>query len=461
MKQSRFPNLSSLPPSFLFGASTSCYQVEGALNEDGRGRSFWETYAAIPGKIANGDTAEVACDHYHRSAQDVALMQDLGLTAYRFSVSWARILPQGQGAVNEAGLDFYDRLIDQLLAAKIKPFLCLYHWDLPQALDDLGGWLNRDIANWFADYARIVANRLGNRVSHFATFNEPSLFTLFGYGWNWMPPGKADRKALLTSIHNVNLSHGAGVDAVKSEAPQAQLGCVHTFQPCFPETDDDNSRAASSRMDEMWNRSFPHPQILGRYPDGLAEEMEAVCVRPGDLARIQRPLDWFGLNHYSPSFVKEDDNVGCFGFGAAPPELGQTGIGWAISPEVFRDALHDISSTYGLPIYVTENGFGTRSEPEDAQFIQDQDRIDYLNSYIAAMTDAVAKGVDVRGYFVWSLMDNFEWVLGYEVRFGIVHVDYKTQTRTPKASANWYKDLIAGFKLGQADRASEGTIKKS
>lgn len=431
-----------LPRDFVWGVSTSSYQIEGAAQEDGRGLSIWDTHCRMKGRVANGDTGEVACDHYHRYAEDVGLMHDLGVGAYRFSVAWPRVLPQGRGAVNDKGLDFYDRLVDALLAKGIEPWLCLYHWDLPQALDDLGGWTNRDAAGWFADYTALVARRFGDRVKRFATFNEFSVFTLFGYAFGWNAPAIADRAAHLKAIHHVNMAHGAAIDVLRALVPGASLGAIHNRQLVLPEKDTPENRAAAELLDEHWNRAFPDPQLLGHYPPAIARAMDPY-VRAGDMALISRPLDWFGLNHYGPIYTRADpDWLWGFAWGSAPDEMPRSDIGWAIHPEAFRDELLSLSKRYRLPIYVTENGCGGKDKVEANGAVDDRHRIAYFREYTRAMADAVKGGADVRGYFVWSLLDNFEWGSGYGDRFGLVHVDYETQRRTPKSSYRWYAELI-------------------
>jgi beta-glucosidase len=447
-----------LPPDFIWGASTSAYQIEGAAEADGRGPSIWDAFCRIPGRIAHGDTGDVACDHYHRYAEDIALMRELGLRAYRFSVAWPRVLPQGTGAANAAGLDFYDRLIDGLLAAGIQPWLCLYHWDLPQALQDRGGWDLRDMAAWFGDYAALIGRRYGDRVKHFATFNEPSVFSLFGYGFGWNAPGVADAAALHRTIHHVNLAHGAAVDALRMTAPQAAIGAIHNMQPARPIAATDGDAAAARLLDAYWNRAFPEPQLRGRYPAELARAMEPV-IRQGDLERIRRPVDWFGVNHYSPIFARADAAAPLgFAWADAPPEAPRSPIGWQEDPAAFRDILLDVHRRYGLPIYVTENGAGANEKPDEAGAVTDPARIAFLQAYGRALREAVAAGADVRGYFVWSLLDNFEWGAGYANRFGLVYVDYATQRRIPKASARWYARMIRDAAAGRGGTAmKDGT----
>jgi beta-glucosidase len=434
-----FPPVAALRRDFLWGASTSAYQIEGATHEDGRGPSVWDTDGRR-GRIEGKDTGDVACDHYHRTPEDVALMRRLGLQAYRFSVGWPRVLPQGRGTPNEAGLAFYDRLVDALLEARIEPWLCLYHWDMPQALDDLGGWTNRDSAQWFADYAALVADRYGDRVKRFATFNEPSIFTLFGYGFGKNERDKAGFEAFHRGIHHINLGHGAAVDAMRARVPGASIGAIHNVQPCLPSSAADMEGARMA--DAYWNRVFPDPQYRGVYPDALQATMEPL-MQPGDLGRIHRPVDWFGLNHYSPVYVRTaPDAFFRFDFGGRPPGTPVTPIDWPVDAPAFRDTLLRVSRDYGLPVYVTENGLGGYDKLDDGGAVRDDNRIAYLRAYIAAVNEAAAAGADIRGYFVWSLLDNFEWDAGYGQRFGIVYVDYPTQKRIPKASFSWYRDLI-------------------
>jgi beta-glucosidase len=453
------PNDRRLRPDFVWGVSTSSYQIEGAAREDGRGASIWDTYCLQAGRIKNGDTGEVACDHYHRFADDVSLMRDLGVSAYRFSIAWPRVLPHGRGAANEKGLDFYERLIDTVMAAGIEPWLCLYHWDLPQDLDDLGGWTRRDCAGWFADYAALVATRYGDRVKRFATFNEPSVFTLFGYGMGGQAPGIIARTAYLKAIHHVNLAHGAGVDVLRALVPAASIGAIHNRQPCLPVRDTPEDRAAAEMLDAYWNGAFPDPQLRACYPLALAPLVEPYA-EGGDLARICRRVDWFGLNHYSPNYAKADPTAPLgFAFGDAPEEIGRTGTGWPIHPDAFRQSLLEINNVYRLPIYVLENGYGAADVVDEAGEVHDQPRIDYLAAYTAVMRAAITAGADVRGYFVWSLLDNFEWGSGYTQRFGLVYVDYQSQRRIPKASARWYADLIAAMRKSANLQPSPGNSK--
>jgi beta-glucosidase len=326
----------------------------------------------------------------------------------------------------------------------------LYHWDLPQALDDRGGWASRDCALWFADYVAIVARRFGDRVKRFATFNEPSVFTLFGYALGKHAPGIADRTAHLRAIHHVNLAHGVGVDVLRSLVPAASIGAIHNYQPCYPSPDTPQNGAAAQLIDAYWNRAFPDPQLLASYPRAIAAALEPY-QQAGDMTAICRAVDWFGLNHYSPIYCKADPNTLLgFSFSDAPAHLGRTGIGWPIHPDAFRETLHAIAGRYRLPIYVLENGYGGPEQADASGQITDRPRIDYLTAYTHAMMAAVAAGVDVRGYFIWSLLDNFEWAEGYAQRFGLIHVDYASQRRTPKASAAWYAQIIAASRQASA-----------
>lgn len=430
------------PKDFTWGVSTSAYQIEGAAHEDGRGPSIWDIRAITKDKVYKNESGETACDHYHRYPEDIALMQGLGVDAYRFSLAWPRILPTGRTLVNEKGLDFYDRLIDSLLEAGIEPWACLYHWDLPQGLHSLGGWAQRECAGWFADYATLCARRYGDRVKKWITFNEFSVFTLFGYAIDWAAPGITDRATHLRAIHHVNLAHGMGVDVLRTHVKDAVIGAVHNRQAVWPEKDIDADRRAATLLNEHWNLAFPDPQILGHYPPLIARDMEPY-IHGGDMAQICRPVDFFGLNHYGPIFAKEDLNsTWGFGWGDSPPDSPDHGIGWPVWPDAFRDELLELHRRYRLPVVVTENGCAGEDAVNAEGRVEDPRRIKYLELYTAKMAEAIDAGVDVRGYFVWSLLDAFEWGSGYGPRFGLVHVDHSTQVRTPKSSYDWYRALI-------------------
>ena len=432
------------PEGFLWGASTASYQIEGAVAEDGRGPSIWDTFSHTPGKVENGDTGDVACDHYHRYPEDIALMQRLGISAYRFSTAWPRILPQGTGQINEAGLAFYDRLVDAVLEAGITPWLCFYHWDLPQALQDRGGWSNRDIAEWFRDYALTVHRRLGDRVRHYATFNEPNVLTILGHAAGIHAPGLSDRETTFKAIHHVNLAHGRAVAALRTEDKDLTLGIVNNLGPILPATDSEEDRRAAAYMDALWNRAFAGPQFLGAYPSLLESDI-APYLQPDDLAAIHQPLDYFGVNHYSPNYARHDPQA-MFGSSNPPLPAGTpvTGMGWEISPRAFYDQLMDIHRRYGpIPIYVTENGAGFEERVSSDGQVHDDDRVAFLEKYLGAMHEAIADGADVRGYLIWSLLDNFEWSFGYAKRFGLVYIDYQTLKRVPKKSFEYYRRVAA------------------
>lgn len=438
MATPELPDIASLRPDFIWGVSTSSFQIEGATQEGGRGPSVWDVYGHAD-ELRNRDSGDVACDHYHRYPEDVALMKALGVQAYRFSVAWPRVLPQGRGSANEAGLAFYDRLLDELLAAGIEPWLCLYHWDLPQALEDSGGWLNRESVAWFTDYTTLVAGRYGDRVKRFATFNEPSIFSLFSRSLG--QKGRSAEDDLHRMIHHVNLAHGAAVDVLRDKVRNVSIGCIHNYQPCRPSSDRAADAVAAAHLSTYWNNAFPDPQCLGEYPAAMRSAV-APHVEAGDLARICRPLDWFGLNHYSPVYVaaKPGAMLG-YDFGDKPSGCALTPIGWPIEPAAFADTLRIVHARYALPVYVMENGYGDAMQPDETGAVIDSGRMAFLRAYIEAMNAAAADGVDIRGYFIWSLLDNFEWDSGYSKRFGLTYIDYASQRRIPKASFDWYARL--------------------
>ena len=431
----------TMPENFIWGASTAAYQIEGAAREDGRGPSIWDVFSHTPGKVKTGETGDVACDHYHRYREDVALMRDLGLDAYRFSVSWSRVLPQGTGAPNEKGLDFYARLIDALQEAGIEPWLCLYHWDLPQALHERGGWTARDAADWFGDYADLLARRFGSRVARWITFNEPNVFTIAGYATGMHAPGVADLGAMTAAAHGVNRAHGRAVDAIRAHS-SAPVGVVCNQQPVRPHRPGTDDEASAAFLDLVWNRMFADPMLLGDYPEGL-RPLFASLIEAGDLAAVRRPVDFFGVNHYSPVYVRADASApGGLALADPPHAAPKTMMGWEIAPDAFRATLVAEHRRYGLPIVVTENGVAFPDRPGPDGRVDDRGRIAYLDAYLGAVAGAVADGARIDGYFVWSLLDNFEWAEGYAPRFGIIHVDYATQKRTPKASFGWLRDRI-------------------
>jgi beta-glucosidase len=429
------------PPGFTWGVATSAFQIEGASSADGKGPSIWDTFCGSPANIKDGSNGDVACDHYHRYRDDVALMSSLGVDAYRFSMSWPRVQPAGKGAWNEAGFDFYARLLDALEEKGIAAHLTLYHWDLPQALQDEGGWLARDTAHRFAEYAHEVARRFGDRLATIATHNEPWCTANLGYGNAQFAPGVADAKQAIQVSHHLLLSHGLAMQAMRAAAPRARLGIVLNQWTADPATDSEADRALAELEYARSVQWFMDPICKGRYPELAlrAHGANAPVVREGDLEAIHQPLDFLGVNYYFRAFCSAEN----------PPreparELGVTDMGWEIYPQGLTELLVKLKGEYDLPpVYITENGMANVDEVADGR-VDDRARIDFVARHLAALQAAMAQGVDVRGYFLWSLLDNFEWNSGYSKRFGIVYVDYANQRRTPKASALWYRDFIAG-----------------
>ena len=442
----------AFPPGFLWGAATSAYQIEGSPLADGAGPSIWHRFVRTPGLVAGGDTGDVACDHYRRFSDDVALMKSLGLTAYRFSIAWARVLPEGRGRVNAAGLGFYERLVDALLAAGIRPMATLYHWDLPAALDDRGGWLNPDIADWFADYARVVFRALDDRVPLWATLNEPWVVTDGGYLHGALAPGHRNRFEAPIASHQLLRAHAKAVQAYRAEGRHA-VGLVVNIEPKVPATQDPADLAATERAHAYMNRQYLDPVLLGRYPEEMREVFgEAWPEWPqADMALIREPIDFLGINYYTRNVVRHDD--------AAWPvrasmvrqkQATYTETGWEVFPRGLTDTLLWIKQRYGaVPQYVTENGAALYDPPvAEGGRIADPLRVDYYRKHLGAVADALRQGVDLRGYFAWSLLDNLEWSLGFSKRFGIVHVNFETQQRTLKDSARYYADVVARHGAG-------------
>ncbi len=443
------------PAGFLWGAATSAYQVEGSPLADGAGPSIWHRFVHQPGRIDNGDTGDVACDHYRRAAEDVGLMRALDLNAYRFSISWSRILPAGRGAVNPAGLAFYDRLVDRLLAHGIAPSVTLYHWDLPAALDDLGGWLNRDIAGWFADYASVVVRALGDRVPMWVTLNEPWVVSDAGYLYGTHAPGHRSIAETPRASHNLLRAHGAGMQAIRAEGGR-QAGLVVNLEPKYPATDRAEDLAATARADAYMNRQFLDPVFLGRYPEELREVFGTDWPEfpEDDFALIGQPLDFLGVNYYTR-------NVTCDDPAALPVRAGRvrqegslhTTLDWEVYPAALTAILLWIRDRYGsLPLYITENGAAfLDADPPDVELVQDPLRVAYFRDHLLAAHEAIRLGVDLRGYFAWSLLDNFEWSAGFAKTFGLYRVDVASQRRTPKTSAHFYAEVIrsGGASLGR------------
>jgi beta-glucosidase len=433
-----------LPPGFRFGASTASYQIEGAASEDGKGPSIWDTFSHEPGRIADGSTGDVACDHYHRVDEDLDLMKRLGLGGYRFSISWPRVLPSGSGHPNPAGLDFYERLVDGLLERDIQPMVTLYHWDLPQELEDAGGWLNRNTVDRFADYAALVGERFSDRVEHWIPINEPNVVTMMGYGNGIHAPGKALMFDALPVAHHLLLAHGRAAIALRA-AGAASIGCANNHAPMWPASEDEADVGASKLFDALWNGMFSEPMLFGRYPFDLAP-LVADVVQAGDMATIRQPLDFYGVNYYNPMRIAAADEDAPMPF--EPLEIvgyPTTDCGWPVVPDALREWLITLRARYRAalpPIIITESGCSYSTGPDAYGIVDDKARIDYLDAHLRAVAVAVRAGVDVRGYYTWSLLDNFEWAEGYTQRFGLVHVDYDTQARTPKASFDWYAEMI-------------------
>jgi len=442
------------PGNFVWGAATAAYQVEGAWNEDGKGPSIWDTFCHQPGNIARDETGDVAIDHYHRWEGDIGIMADLDLRAYRFSISWPRIMPQGTGAVNPAGLDFYDRLVDGLLKHGIEPCATLYHWDLPQALQDRGGWPNRDTVHHFAEYARVVAGRLGDRVTTWVTHNEPFVIALAGYYFGNFAPGVKDLGAALKAVHHLLLSHGYAVEALRDTARcKLQIGITLDFHPIHSASDTEQDRQAATRFDTARNRLFADPVCLGKYP----EELDAIYgsllprVEPEDLKRIATPIDFLGVNYYTRAVIQHDPEAPFAKARRILPEGNDYSQMWETYPAGIHELLTRLWADYHpAKILITENGDAVPDGLDIDGRVRDVRRIRYLRDHLAQIHRAIVDGVPVGGYFAWSLMDNFEWAYGYGMRFGIVYVDYESLKRTVKDSGRWYAQVIRDNGLDMA-----------
>jgi len=435
------------PQGFLWGSATAAFQIEGATREDGRGESIWDRFCATPGKVLNGDTGDPACDHYHRWRDDITLMKSLGLQAYRFSIAWPRIIPQGRGQVNPAGLDFYDRLVDGLLDAGIRPFVTLYHWDLPQALEDAGGWPARDTASAFADYADVVVRRLGDRVKHWITLNEPWCSAFLGYWTGDHAPGIREGP-VLAAAHHLLLGHGLALAALRAAYPDVQAGITLNFSPADPASDSDADRAAAWRYDGFFNRWYLDPLYRGAYPEDMLELYarlgQTPPVQPDDVRIIAAPMDFLGVNYYSRAVIRDDPQAGGLRYAHERPEGEYTHMDWEVHPDSLRRLLERLHAEYAPGVlYITENGAAYPDELAPDGGVHDPDRIRYIARHLVACHDAITAGVPLRGYFVWSLMDNFEWAFGYSRRFGIIYVDYATQRRILKDSALFMRQVIA------------------
>ncbi len=435
----------AFPKEFLWGAATSAYQVEGSPLADGAGPGMWHRFTHTAGRTYRGQTGDTACDHYRRYRDDVALMAKLGLGAYRFSIAWGRILPEGRGRVNPAGLDFYSRLVDALLEHGIRPCATLYHWDLPAALDDRGGWLNPDVAGWFAEYADTVARALGDRVALWMTLNEPWVSVDAGYVHAVHAPGHRSLFEAARAAHNLLRAHGAGVRALRA-ATGAPVGVVVNVEPKDAASDREEDVRAAREADAYMNRQFLEPALTGRYPEELAAIYGEAWFEPSreDMALIRTPVDFIGLNYYTRAVTAFDPAGWPVRARPVPQESSTyTAVGWEVRPAGLTELLLRLHGEYGLPVYVTENGAAFYDPPvSPPEGISDPLRVAYLRDHLRAVRDARALGADVRGYFAWSLFDNFEWSIGFSVRFGLVHVDFASQARTPKASARFYSEVI-------------------
>ncbi|GAA3775705.1 GH1 family beta-glucosidase [Micromonospora maritima] len=447
--------IDTLPPTFRWGVATSSYQIEGAVAEDGRTPSIWDTFCRVPGAVANGDHGDVACDHYHRMPEDVALIADLGLDTYRFSVAWPRVQPGGRGSANPAGLAFYDRLVDELLGRGVDPWVTLYHWDLPQELEDAGGWPNRDTAYRFADYAELVFAALGDRVRTWTTLNEPWCSAMLGYAYGDHAPGRRDLGDGIAAAHHLLLGHGLATRRLRAAAQSPiELGLTVNLSTADPATDSAADRDAARAADGLGNRLYLDPVLRGAYPQDVVADLAAegvpIPVQDGDLEVIATPIDVLGVNYYFGQLHSGVDEQGRDRDDAGRPvrrvvrrDLPRTAMDWEIVPESFTDLLVRLHRDYpGVPMVITENGAAFDDKPDAEGFVADDDRVDYLTEHLRAVARARQAGADLRGYFAWSLLDNFEWAYGYDKRFGIVRVDYETQRRTPKRSALWYRDTV-------------------
>jgi beta-glucosidase len=448
----------SFPKNFFWGTATASYQIEGAWKEDGKGESIWDRFSHTPGKIKNGDTGDVACDSYHRWHEDIALMRAMNLNSYRFSIAWSRIQPSGAGPANSKGLDYYSRLVDGLLEAKIRPFITLYHWDLPQALEDAGGWPNRDTESRYTEYVEIMAHALGDRVSDWMLFNEPSAFCDLGYLEGMHAPGRKSILDFLRASHTVNLAQGEGFRALKAIRPTARVGTAFNMSACEPASDSEEDKLAAERAHAMTNTWFLDPALRGRYPEALTFLSDAAMgIQSGDLEKTKAPLDFIGINLYYRTIASDPGAMDRFSHAqnwlfpvkmTGGTQGAKTDAGWEIWPKALYDMVTRITRDYNRPVIeITESGCAFNDGPGADSTIRDERRIRYHREYLAALGRAMAEGADVRGYHAWSLIDNFEWAEGYSQRFGLAYVDYKTQRRTMKESGKWYAKVAAGDSL--------------
>jgi beta-glucosidase len=437
------------PADFVWGAATAAYQIEGASSDDGRSESVWDRFCATPGKVRNGDSGAVACDFYHRYRDDIALMRELGLDAFRFSIAWPRVLPDGRGRINEAGLDFYDRLVDELLGNGIAPYVTLFHWDTPQVIEDAGGWPARDTVDAFAEYVDAVSARLGDRVGHWITHNEPWVVSWVGHGWGHHAPGRQSDADALATAHHLLLSHGRAVEILRRNSPASEVGITLNLDNPYAASESPDDIAATRWVDGLHNRWFLDPLFLGSYPEDMLEAWAEIMpeVRAGDLELIATPIDFLGVNNYTSPLVAADDSGGRSQI-VRRADVDRTDMGWEVVPEGLEDLLLRLHRDYAPPaIYVTENGAAYSDIRGHDGSVHDPERQAYLGAYLASAARAVAEGVPLRGYFAWSLLDNFEWAWGYWKRFGLIYIDYATLERVPKGSFYWYRDFIAKQRL--------------
>ncbi len=452
----------NFPENFLWGTATAAYQVEGAVEEDGRARSIWDTFSHTPGKVLHGDTGDIACDQYHRLEDDLDLMADLGMQAYRFSVAWPRIQPEGSGPANQRGLDYYRRLVDGLRRRFIEPILTLYHWDLPQALEDRGGWTSRETSERFAEYAGIVYEALSDNVRFWITLNEPWVSSWLGYGIGIHAPGRKSTSDALSATHHLLLGHGLALErmrSVRSPEHDNRLGITLNLSPVRAASEDAADAEAARRVDGNANRLYLDPLFRGSYPEDMVEHYRAASdfsfVREGDLEKISAPIDFLGINFYMRHTVRDAAGDGSPGLSTGlrfedlgaetvlPPGVETTAMGWPVEPDALTELLVRLKEEYTRgPLYITENGRAVYDYVDPEGDVDDEERVSYLEAHFRAAHEAIAQGVDLRGYMVWSFLDNFEWAEGYSKRFGIVSVDYGTQRRIPKSSARWYSEVI-------------------
>ena len=439
------------PKNFLWGSATASYQIEGGWNEDGKGESIWDRFSHTVGKVKGAASGDVACDSYHRYKEDVAIMKQLNLQSCRFSVSWPRIQANGSGPANQKGLDYYKRVTDALLEAKIRPICTLYHWDLPQALEDAGGWPNRELAARFVDYSQLVVKALGDRIADWCIFNEPWVFTFLGYAWGIHAPARSNRAECMRATHVVNIAQGQAFKAIKAINPKLQVGTAFSMANCEPATSSAEDKAAVERAHALGNIWFVEPALKGAYPKAFLSEnpYDMMAVKSGDMELCKAPLDFLGINYYRRQIVAAapagGDGSGVRNWDGHDGPL--TDFAWEIWPDGFHDLVLRISNDYKLPIEITENGCSYLDSPDEHSRVPDQRRIDFTRAYLSALGRAMAHGANVRAYHHWSLLDNFEWAEGYAQRFGMVYVDFRSQKRTVKDSGKWYAELAKSGKL--------------